>query len=192
MNRREIARSFVFALREGKAPWRFPHNRLPHFAPYFDRFFTGEPRSMADSNYSAVDSIIEGVGVKVGHHWNCRRPRYWRDQDRIILPPKMYFQDEAHYQATRLHEICHAIERSDRANWSGPAHQAELVAETSTSMVLSGLQLACDTDNTNQNKWLPWWTMEITWDHGYLFESLAQAEKSASYLLDLHRRQEAA
>ncbi len=188
----ETARRFVDSLRAGNAPWRYPHNRLPEFEPFFGKFFGGEPQSVGEADYAELDAVIEAVGVKIRHHWNCGKPRYLRDQDRIVMPLKSYFQDEAHYQATRLHEVFHALERPDRANWSGPAHQAELVAEAGTAMLLSQLRLPHDADDKNVQKWLPWWAMEITWDHGYLYESLAQAEKFANYLLGLRRLKEAA
>lgn len=190
MDRRETARRFVDSLRAGNAPWRYQHNRLPEYEPFFGKFFRGEPCNLADADYGEVDAVVGAVGVKVRHHWNCRRPRYFREQDRIVLPLKSCFQDEAHYQATRLHEVFHAVE--NRAGWSGPGHQAELVAEAATAMLLSRLRLPHDADNKNVEKWLPWWAMEITWDHGYLYESLAQAEKSANYLLALRRHKEAA
>lgn len=192
MDRHETARRFVNALRAGNAPWRYPHNRLPEFEPLFGKFFRGEPQSVAEADYAVVDAITGAVGVKVRHHWNCRRPRYWRDQDRIVLPPKPYFQDEAHYQATRLHELFHAAEQPQRAGRAGPGHQAELVAEAGTGMIVGCLRLPHDSDNTNVNKWLAWWTMEMTFDPAYLFDALTIAERATNYLLDLRRVKEAA
>ena len=188
----EIARRFIAYLRAGNAPWRHPHHRLPEFEPFFGKFFEGEPQSVAEADYAVVDSIIEAVGVKLRHHWNCGKPRYLRDQDRIVMPLKTYFIDEAHYQTTRLHEVFHAIERPDRANWSGPAHQAELVAEAGSAMLLSQLRLPHDAEEKNVQKWLPWWAMEVSFDPSYLFDAISQAERSVNYLLDLVRLKEAA
>ena len=192
MDRHETARRFVNALRAGNAPWRYPHNRLPEFEPLFGKFFRGEPQSVAEADYAVVDAITGAVGVKLRHHWNCRRPRYWRDQDRIVLPPKPYFQDEAHYQATRLHELFHAAEQPQRAGPAGPGHQAELVAEAGTGMIVSRLLLPFDGDDTNLNKYLAWWTMEMTLDPAYLFDALAKAEQATNYLLGLLNRKVAA
>jgi antirestriction protein ArdC len=190
MDRRETARRFVDFLRAGNAPWRHPYHRLPEFEPLFGKFFRGEPQSVAEADYAVVDAITGAVGVKVRHHWNCRRPRYWRDQDRIVMPLKSYFQDEAHYQATRLHEVFHAVE--NRVGWAGPGHIGELIAEAGTAMLLSQLLLPHDSDDKNINKWLPWWAMEITFDPAYLFDAIAHAERATNYLLGLQRRKEAA
>jgi antirestriction protein ArdC len=189
MDRKGIAKQFIYALRDGKAPWRYPHNRLPAFEPVFGPFFRGEPRSVAEADYAEVEAMTGAVGVRLKHHWNCRKPRYFRDEDRIVLPPKSYFQDEAHYQATRLHEVFHAVEH--RMGWTGPAHAAELVAEAATGMILSELRLPHDADNSNVNKWVAWWTMEITWDTEYLFTALGQAERAVNYLLNLRQKEAA-
>ena len=192
MDQRETARHFVDSLRACNAPWRYPFNRLPEFEPLFGKFFQGEPQSVAEADYAVVDDITGAVGVRLKHHWNCRLPRYWRDQDRIVLPLKTYFQDEAHYQATRLHELFHAAEQPHRAGPAGPGHQAELAAEAGTGMLVSCLRLPHDSDNTNVNKWLAWWAMEITFDPAYLFDALTIAERATNYLLDLRRVKEPA
>ena len=190
MDRREIARRFVNSLRAGDAPWRHPHHRLPEFEPFFGKFFTGEPWSVAEADYGEVDAVVGAVGVKVRHHWNCCKPRYFREQDRIVMPLKAYFQDEAHYQATRLHEFFHAAEH--RTGWAGPDHLGELIAEVGTGLLLSHFRLPHDTDNKNIDKWLPWWAMEISFDPAYLFDAIAQAERSVNYLLGLREAKEAA
>lgn len=154
------------------------------------KFFRGEPQSVAEADYTPVDAIIEAVGVRVRHHWNCRKPRYLREQDRIVLPLKLYFQNEAHYQTTRLHEVFHAVE--NRTSWTGPGHQGELIAEAGTGMLLTHLQLPHDSDDTNSNKYLAWWAMEISFDPAYLFDAIAQAERSVNYLLGLRRLTEVA
>lgn len=178
----EMARCFIEWLRAG--------NALPAFEPLFGKFFGGEPQSVAEAGYAPVDGIIEAVGVKVRHHWNCGKPRYLRDQDRIVLPLKSYFQDESHYQTTRLHEGFHAVE--SRVGWIGPGHQGELIAEAGTGMLLSHLRLPHDADEKNVQKWLPWWAMEISFDPTYLFDAIAQAERSVKYLLDLGQQREVA
>lgn len=186
----EIARRFIDSIRAGDAPWKHPFNLLPEFEPFFGKFFGGEPQTVGEADYALVDSIIEAVGVKVRHYWNCRKPRYLREQDRIMLPLKSYFQDEAHYQTTRLHEVFHAVE--SRTGWSGPGHQGELIAEAGTGMLLSHLRLPQDSDDTNINKFVAWWAMEVSFDPAYLFDAIAQAERSVNYLLGLRRLKEAA
>lgn len=192
MDDKKLAERFVASLRAGNPPWRFPHNLAPDFEPLFGRFYGGEPRSVANADFSVVDEIIGAVGVKVRHHWNCRRPQFNRGRDSIVLPIKADFQDERQYQTTRLHEVFHALEQSHRLNLELRGHQAELVAEAGAGMLMSFLRLPHDTDNTHVLRWVAWWALEIAIDPDYLYESLAMAEEGVEYILNLLRRRAAA
>ena len=189
---RELAAAVVEALQEGIAPWRHPFNVLPELAPTFGKFFTGEPVAEKEANYAEIDGIIKATGAKVKHHWNCRKPRYHRLQDRIVIPLQSYFQTVAHYRGTLIHEILHHVEQPHRVGWIGSDHQAELVAEIGTAFIESYLRLPHDQEIANIQKWLPWWTREITSNCAYLFDAVAQAERAVMYLLDLRRRRKAA
>ena len=190
MNDRELAAAVVEALQEGIAPWRHPFNVMPELAPTFGRFYRGEPLSEAEADYAELDGIIKATGAKVKHHWNCRKPRYYRLQDRIVMPLQSYFQTIAHYRGTLIHELLHHVEH--RVGWIGSDHQAEMVAEIGTGFIESYLQLPHDQDNSNCNKYLPMWAEGIEADPTYLFDAVAQAERATNYLLDLRRRRRAA
>jgi len=192
MDDKQFVERFVASLRVGNPPWRFPHNLHPDFEPLFGKFYGGEPRSVADADFSVVDEIIGAVGVKFRHHWNCRRPQFNRGRDSIVLPLKCDFQDEAQYQTTRLHEVFHALEQPNRLDLELRGHQAELVAEAGAGMLMSHLRLPHDTDNTHVLRWVSWWALEIAIDPEYLFESLAMAEEGVEYLLGLLRGRAAA
>ena len=190
MNHRDLAAAVVEALQEGIAPWRHPFNVMSELAPTFGKFFTGAPLAQAEADYGEVEAIIKVTGVKVKHHWNCRKPRYHRLQDRIVMPLQSYFQTVAHYRGTLIHELLHHVEH--RVGWIGSSHQGELVAEIGTAFIESHLRLPPDGEMANINKYLPWWTMEITFDSTYLFDAVTQAERAVRYLLDLGQQREAA
>ena len=187
---RELAAAVVEALHEGIVPWRFPINVMPELAPTFGKFFTGDPLTEVEADYSELDGIIKATGAKVKHHWNCRKPRYHRLQDRIVMPLQSYFQTVAHYRGTLIHEVLHHVEH--RVGWIGSDHQAEMVAEIGTSFIESYLQLPHDQENANILKWLPIWAGGIEADPAYLFDAVDQAERAVRYLLDLRRRRSAA
>lgn len=190
MNDHDLARHFLDFLRDGKAPWRYPHNRLPEFLPLFGKFFNDEPRSEAEADYAEVDAIVKATSARISHHWRTKKPKYLRfPEDRIILPPRSYFQDDAQYWASVIHELVHWLEW--RTNWYGSLDQNELAAESATGMMESFCCLPHDTENGTINKWLPAWTKGIEANPSYLFDAVAQAERSVNYLLDLWRRKEA-
>jgi len=193
MDRHETARRFVNALRAGNAPWRYPHNRLPEFEPLFGTFFVGEPVSDADADYTELDAILAATGAKFTCHWRVPKPRCERPpQDRILMPPRSWFVSDRTYHASRIHECLHYLEQPFRVGWIGSDHQAEMVAEIGTAFLESHLRLPHDQDDFNIRKWQHAWVSGINASPGYLFDAVAQAERSVNYLLDLRRFKEAA
>ena len=190
---RQLADLVLDSLRAGNVPWRFPHNRQPEFAAMFGRFFTGEPLTEAEVDYSELDAIIKATGAKVTHHWRCPKPRCDRPPlDRILLPPRSRFINDQQYHASRIHEVIHFLEQPWRVGWIGSAHQSELVCEAGTGFLESHLRLPHDQDNTNVLKWLPKWAEGIEADPNYLYRAVGVAEFSVRYLLDLRCRKAAA
>lgn len=192
-SRSQLAAAVLEALHEGIVPWRFPINVMPELAQTFGRFYGGEPLSEAEAVYSEVDALIAAVGVKITHHWRCVKPRFDRPPlDRILMPPRSRFWNEAQYQSTRLHEVFHFLEQPWRVGWIGSDHQSELVCEIGPALLESHLRLPPDRDTANIEKWLPMWAKGIEADPAYLFDAVAQAERAVNYLLDLRRKKAAA
>ena len=189
MTDRDLALAVLEGLQEGIASWRYPNSVMPELAPSFGRFFRGEPLVKVD--YTELDSIIKATGAKFTHHWRCSVPRCDRIRDKIVMPLRSYFTNEATYHATRIHEVLHHLEQPWRLGWIGSDHQSELVSEIGTGFLESYLRLPPDQDNTNINKWLPTWKREIEANHRYLFDAVAQAERSVNYLIGLRRRKAA-
>jgi antirestriction protein ArdC len=189
---RELADRVLESLQAGTVPWRFPHNRLPEFAPLFGKFFTGEPLTEAEVSYDELDEIIKATNAKIIHNGRSRKPRFHRLTDKIVMPVRSVFQNEAHYRASLIHELLHHLEQPERLGWIGSDHQSELVCEVGTAFLESSLRLGHDQDNTNLIKWLPKFAEGIEADPNYLFRAVAVAEFSVNYLLDLRRKKEAA
>ena len=192
-DQRELAERVLRELNEGVVPWHYPINVMPEFKPTFGKFFSGEPLTEAEVDYGELDAIIKATGARLLHHWRCRKPRCDRPPlDRILLPPRSKFVDDRQYHAVRIHECLHFLEHPWRAAWVGSADQGELIAECGTGFLESFLRLPHDSDNTNIAKWLPKWAEGIRANPRYLFDAVAQAERSVRYLLDLRRLREAA
>jgi len=190
MTDRELADAVLEGLQQGVVPWRYPINVMPDLAPTFGKFFTGEP--LAEASYTELDAIIIGTKAKITHHWRCVKPRHDRCRDKIMMPLRECFQNDANYQATRIHEVLHHLEQPWRLGWIGSDHQSELVSEAGTGFLESYLRLPHDTCNKNILKWLPKWAEGIKADPRYLFDAVAQAERTVNHLIGLRRRKEAA
>jgi antirestriction protein ArdC len=185
---RELAQQVLLSLRAGNPPWHFPFSRQPTFAPLFGGYGTGQPPA-EPVDYSVAEEVIKATGARIIHHHRCHRPRCDRPPlDRILLPPRCRFINAAQYMASKFHEVLHHVEQPWRAGWVGSDHQGELVAECGTGFLEAHLGLPHDTDNTNIEKWLPKWAEQIEQRPDYLFDAVAQAERSVEYILGLYRR----
>ena len=135
-------------------------------------------------DYQEVEEIIKATGARVVHHWRCPNPRCDRPpKDRIVMPPRNWFPNEAHYIASKIHEAIHFAEQPGRAGWTGSLDQGELIAEVGTAFLETHLGLPHDTELTNVNKWLSQWIEQIEFSPSYLFNAVEQAEHSVAYLL---------
>lgn len=189
---RKIADLCLKSLRAGAVCWRHPINVMPEFKPLFGKFFTGEPQTEAEVSYDELDAIIASTGAKIIHNGQSRKPRFHRLKDKIVLPLRSVFQNEAHYQASRIHEVLHYLEQPGRVGWIGSDHQSEMVCEAGTGMLESFLRLPHDQDDTNIRKHLAKWAEGIKADPNYLIRAAAVAEFSVRYLLDLRTKKAAA
>ena len=194
MDQQQMAELVLDALNEGIVAWQHPVNAFPEFRGLFGTFISGHPRSEAEADYGELDEIIRATGARIVHHHRVVKPRCDRPpRDCILLPPRSRFVNHAQYQATRIHEVLHYLEQPHRVGWIGSDHQAELVAEVGTGFVLSHLRLPSDPlDTANICKWLVAWAGGIRADPAYLFDAVAQAERSVNYLLGLRQQRKAA
>jgi antirestriction protein ArdC len=142
-----------------------------------------------EPDYTQAEAIIEATKADIRHHSRVKKPRYDRPpNDRIMLPPRSRFMDDAQYWATKFHEIFHWSEW--RVGWTGTPDLGELIAEIGTGYLESELGLPHDQDMTNHNKWLPTWVENIEKNPKYLFDAAAQAARAVDYVLGFTRVQE--
>lgn len=137
-------------------------------------------------DYRNVEETVKATGARIRHHVNIEVPRYDRAPlDRIMLPPKKRFVDNAQYWAAVLHELVHMSE--SRIGWLKPGHQGELLAEIASGYLESELEILHDLDMTHHNKWVDLWIYEIEKDPKYLFDAAAFAAKSVDWILGFTR-----
>lgn len=142
-----------------------------------------------EPDYLQAEAIVAATRADIRHHHRVKSPRYDRPpDDRIMLPSRKRFRDDAQYWATVFHEVFHWTEW--RIGWAGPLHHGELVAEIATGYLETELNLPHDTDMTNHDKWLPVWLENIEQNPKYLFDAAAQAARAVDYVLGFTRSQE--
>lgn len=140
-------------------------------------------------DYAKAQAIVKATRADIRHHSRVKNPRYDRPpHDRIMLPPRSRFLNDAQYWATVVHEILHWSEW--RIGWAGTGDMGELVAEIATGYLESELGLPHDQDMTNHNKWLSAWVEGIEKNPKYLFDAAAQATRAVDYVLGFTRVQE--
>lgn len=140
-------------------------------------------------DYSKAENVIKATKANISHHGKVKNPRYVRPpHDKILLPSKKKFLNDAQYYAAKFHELFHWAEW--RLGWSGTEDHGELIAEIATGYLESELDLPHDTDMTNHDQWLPTWIDNIEKNPKYLFDSAAQASRVVDYILGFTRIQE--
>jgi antirestriction protein ArdC len=137
-----------------------------------------------EPDYNQVEKIVESTKVEIEYDELATKAIYDRlPIDKITLPPRSYFIDDAQFWATHFHELAHFSER--KIGWGDrPEHQGELFAEITTGYLESELELPHDSDMLNHEKWLPYWLEEIEKNPQYLFDAAAFAARSVDWILD--------
>lgn len=142
-----------------------------------------------EPDYHAAESIIAATKADIYQDDSVEQPRYERPPiDRIMMPTRKNFIDDAQYWATKFHEVIHWTE--SRIAWKGSQDQGELMAEIATGYLESELGLPHDTDTTNHDKWMKLWVENIEKNPKYLFDAAAQAARAVDYVLGFTRIQQ--
>lgn len=133
-------------------------------------------------NYAKAEEAIKATGAEVVHKKSVKTPIYERlPKDRILMPLREYFVNDAQYYAALFHELVHYSEW--RLGWQGSMGQGELIAEIATGYIESELNLPHDTDFTNHDKWKNEWLNEISKNPSYLLVAATQASRAANFIL---------
>ena len=138
--------------------------------------------TITSPDYSKAEKIVESTKAKIIHHARVKKPRYDRmPKDRIMMPLRKHFRDDAQYWAAVFHELAHYSEL--RIGWNKEEAHGELMAEIVTGYMESELNLPHDSDMTNHEKWVKIWIEEIEKNPIYLFEAAAHAARSLDWIL---------
>lgn len=155
------------------------------------------PDTPADEVFAAY---VEREGIAVGHGGD--RAYYEPRRDRIQLPPREAFRDDAEYHSTVLHEAAHSTGHASRLARKGiteislsRSHQytrEELVAEFASAMLCGLTGVATDSSVENSAAYCRGWAAKLRDDPKLLVIAAAQAQKAADLVLDVAAYQEVA
>ena len=155
------------------------------FGPSCGKFILNKQNKVP--NYDQAESIVSATEANILYSESAK-PLYERPPlDRIWLPTRNHFIDDAQFWAAKFHEIIHWTE--SRLGWVGSVDQGELIAEIATGYLEAELSLPHDTDMTNHQKWSPIWVENIKKNPKYLFDAAAQASRAVDYVLGFTRIQ---
>lgn len=135
-----------------------------------------------------IQKIIENMNVKYEEKGDSAyyRPR----EDKIVLPPSSRFHSTYEYNATKLHEMCHASGHPTRLNRNlnnafGSIEYAkeELRAEIGSSFLMQELGLSLGPEHIENHKaYIQSWITILENDPNELFAAVKDADKIADYM----------
>lgn len=140
------------------------------------------------NSIEAVDKLIENM--EVGYKETGNRAYYNQKSDMVVLPPKETFENDYYYNATKLHELCHATGHSSRLNRDvigvfGTREYAkeELRAEISSSLLMQELGLKFNDQHIEWHKaYVQDWIKVLKDDQNELFKAIKEANKIVGYV----------
>lgn len=147
-----------------------------------------------DPDFGPAEELIKASGANIS--WGGTRAFYRPSEDRIQLPPKVSFDNIAHYYETTFHELVHWTEKKERVGQKEGHKYAfgELVAEIGACFLMMELGVPLASEMTEHSKgyvksWLQGMTSKDTNEKGtplapkFIFDAATQAGKAVDYLL---------
>lgn len=139
----------------------------------------------------AVDRIAKSMGVQITHGGD--RAFYNPVRDIIRLPEKSQFVSEYSYDATKLHECCHATGHHSRLKrdltggfGSEKYAKEELRAEIGSSFLMADLGMMPSPDQIeNHAAYVQSWITVLKNEPEVLFDAIRDAEKIDAYALEI-------
>jgi antirestriction protein ArdC len=151
---------------------------------------------------SGCDEVIAGMpqAPAIEHGW--ARASYCPATDRVKMPPRPSFTNEAGYYATLFHELTHATGHSSRlgrktleekiAFGSEEYSKEELIAELGASFLCGHTGISNDTLE-NSAAYIEHWRKQLSADKKLVIFAASQAQKAVDFILDRRAdREEAA
>ncbi len=136
-----------------------------------------------------IDNLINKLNV--GYIEQGTRAFYSPSKDSVTIPQKEYFKSEYGYNATRLHELCHATGHKSRLNrpmkgsfGSSEYAKEELRAEISASFLSNEIGLPISDENLDNHKsYIQGWIRVLKNNPEELFKAIKDADKITDYVL---------
>lgn len=135
-----------------------------------------------------IDNLIKNMNVQYTEKGN--RAFYSPTTDEVVVPQSHQFHGQYEYEATRLHELCHATGHASRLNravdnWFGTADYAkeELRAEIASSFLAQEMDLDVSQINLDNHKaYIQNWIQTLENDPNELFRAIKDAENISTYI----------
>ena len=150
-----------------------------------------------ETSVSSALGFLEGLGVAIDY--GLYDAHYRPDLDRIFMPERSAFINDASMVSTLAHEVGHAAGHVSRlaretlrdyAKDRATRGREELVAELTAAMIMADLGLAC-TPRPDHAAYLSSWLTTLRHDPRAIFTAAAQAQASADWMHAEHERRQA-
>lgn len=137
-----------------------------------------------------IDNLIMNMQVRYREEGN--RAFYSPTEDSVTVPEYRQFHSGYDYNATRLHELCHATGHTSRLNRDiknkyGTSEYAkeELRAEIASSFIAQDINLdVSQMDLDNHKAYIQSWITTLKKDPNELFKAIKDAENICEYVLE--------
>lgn len=137
-----------------------------------------------------VENLINKMGVRYQEHGN--RAFYVPDTDTVTVPESSQFHNRYAFEATRLHELCHATGHNSRLNRKidnsfGTVDYAkeELRAEISSSFIAQDMMLEPSPSSLENHKaYIQSWIQILENEPVELFRAIKDADKICDFVIN--------
>ena len=137
-----------------------------------------------------IDNLIKNMGVNYIEKGN--RAYYNSHQDVVTVPMSHQFHTQYDYDATRLHELCHATGHFSRLNrnitnsfGSFDYAKEELRAEISASLLAQDISVSASQMQLDNHKaYIQSWIQTLNDDPAELFKAIKDAEAITDYVME--------
>lgn len=151
------------------------------------------PPAPAFDSHERAEALIAGAGVPVLHDQRDRA-YYSPSSDRIHLPGREAFRDQAAYYETVLHELGHATGHQGRLNRAFGPFGSEGYAREELRAEIASYTLARDMgvsfDPSNHAAYVDSWLKALREDKNEIFRAAKDAETIKTWVMEPERRPE--
>lgn len=136
-----------------------------------------------------INNLIKNMNVGYKEFGNVSS--YIPENDTVVIPKSSQFNSKYEYEATKLHELCHASGHTSRLNriinnkfGTDNYAKEELRAEISSSFIAQELNLdSSQIELDNHKAYIQNWIKTLHDDPNELFRAIKDAENISNYIL---------